>query len=137
MATRRVEIERTLDIPLKEVSGICTYRRADGTALLAAVGDASSTLAWAKVSKAKGLGKWHHVDLADAAKDVLPARARRPRRWSPTPAACSCCSSKSLRRVLVFDIDARRLVVQIELSCRPTSQSRMPGPTTRTRGARA
>jgi len=117
MGSKRVniEIEQTLAIPLKEVSGICTFRRADGTAVLAAVGDASSVLAWAKVSEAEGLGEWNHVDLAGAAGSALPRKGTQAEAVAADAAGLLLVLLEEPGRVLVFDIDRRSLVVQIDL----------------------
>ena len=121
MVSRRVEIEQTLDIPLKEVSGICTFRRPDGTAVLAAMGDASSTLAWATVSEAEGLGEWQHVDLADVAAGALARKRTQAEAVAADASGLLLILLEEPARVLVFDIDARRLVVQIDLAV-PDSQ---------------
>ena len=121
MATRHVEIERTLEIPLREVSGICTVRRTDGTAVLAAIGDASSTLVWAKVSKQNGLGTWNHIDIADVAPGALPREGTQAEAVAADAGGLLLLLLEEPARLLVFDIDARRLVVEIELTV-PESQ---------------
>ncbi len=118
MSKHRLDVERTLDIPLREVSGICGFTTTDGRAALAAMGDASSTLAWAPVV-GDGLGEWQQVDLADAAGDSLPRTGTQAEAVAADGAGLFLLMLEQPSRVLVFDIHQRALVVRIELVVPP------------------
>lgn len=71
MAKPKLSIERTLDIPLADMSGICVYRPEGRPSRLVAIGDDASTVVWAE-SDGDGLGPWHEVDLAVKAQGAMP-----------------------------------------------------------------
>lgn len=72
VARPKLSVDRTLDIPLAEVSGICVHHGADGAARLVAIGDAAGTAVWAEAT-ADSLGSWQEVDLAAASGGVIPS----------------------------------------------------------------
>lgn len=49
MSKNELQIERVSDIPIREVSGLCLHRAADGRFVLAAIGDTTAELAWARL----------------------------------------------------------------------------------------
>jgi hypothetical protein len=63
MATPTLSIERVLDIPIREVSGLCIHRPPDGPPTLVAIGDATLELAWAALVEGQE-PRWEVADLS-------------------------------------------------------------------------
>jgi hypothetical protein len=85
----RLRVRRTVDVPLREVSGICSRPSANGRTSLIAVGDAEAKIAGSSLSRGDGSEfDWHkkrsiaNASLADPSltrrdcfDDVLPGRS--------------------------------------------------------------
>jgi hypothetical protein len=63
MATPTLSIDRVLDIPIREVSGLCLHRPPDGAPTLVAIGDATLELAWTALVEGQEL-RWEVADLS-------------------------------------------------------------------------
>lgn len=128
MSKNELTIERTLDIPIREVSGLCLYRPPDGRVLLAAIGDTTAELAWTRL-EAGGAMDWHVLDLATI--EGVPAR----KQGSQFEAIATEAGGRGLilreypASVLVLDIQARALVMTIELVVRQADALIAPGKT--------
>jgi len=61
----RLRVRRVVDVPLREVSGICSRRSANGRMSLIAVGDAEAKIAWSSLSRGDGSEfDWHKKSIA-------------------------------------------------------------------------
>ncbi len=69
----RLTVARVADVPLREVSGICLRRAADGSLALVAMGDRAATAAWAVLpDDALADLQWETADLRGLAGTKLP-----------------------------------------------------------------
>jgi hypothetical protein len=69
----RLRVRRVVDVPLEEVSGICSHRGKNGRMHLIAVGDRLAKVAW--FSPPRGNGDqidWHTSNIAGLAGSMLP-----------------------------------------------------------------
>jgi hypothetical protein len=69
----RLRAQRVFDVPLKEVSGICSRRGSNRQMSLVAVGDRSAHLAWISLPYNKR-NRWHIEDIARFTGSKVPAR---------------------------------------------------------------
>ena len=62
-----------VDVPLQEVSGICSRRGRNGRTSLIAVGDRAAKIAWFSVPRSDG-GRidWHSSNIAKLSDSMLP-----------------------------------------------------------------
>jgi hypothetical protein len=71
----RLRVQRMVDVPLREVSGICVKRGRNRKMSLVAVGDHAAHLAWTSLpGKTNGKLDWHIVDITRLAGSKLPKR---------------------------------------------------------------
>ena len=69
----RLRVSRVVDVPLREVSGICSRRSANGRMSLIAVGDAEAKIAWSSLSRGDGSEfDWHKKSIAKLSGSELP-----------------------------------------------------------------
>lgn len=69
----RLQVERVVDVPLREVSGICVNRGRNRQTSLVAVGDHAAHLAWMSLpGKKNSKPDWHIVDLTRLRGSRLP-----------------------------------------------------------------
>jgi hypothetical protein len=128
MSKNELQIERILDIPIREVSGLCLHRPADGRVFLAAIGDTTAEVAWTQLGVG-GEPDWHVLDLATL--EGMPARKQS----SQFEAIATEAGGRALilreypASVLVLDIQARALVQTIELVVRQGDELAAPGRT--------
>jgi hypothetical protein len=62
---QRLRVHRVVDVPLREVSGICLRRSRNGRMVLIAVGDRVAKIAWfAEPRSDEGRIDWHTSDIA-------------------------------------------------------------------------
>src|SRR5262245_23418641 len=71
----RLRVRRVVDVPLREVSGICLRRGRNGRMSLIAVGDRVSKVAWFSQPRSDG-GRidWHTRNIAKLSGSMLPKR---------------------------------------------------------------
>ena len=71
----RLRVQREIDVPLREVSGICLRRSGRARTSLVAVGDRAAKLAWTELPRSDdGELDWQTIDIAG-----LPVRAAKGR----------------------------------------------------------
>ena len=71
----RLRTQQTIDIPLQEVSGVCSGRDRDGEPALVAVSDREATLAWTRLSSINAEStEWRRIDLTAIPGSALPAK---------------------------------------------------------------
>jgi hypothetical protein len=69
----RLRVRRVVDVPLREVSGVCLGRRRNGRMVLIAVGDRVAKLAWFSLPRSDGaLIDWHTSNIAKLSGSMLP-----------------------------------------------------------------
>ena len=71
----RLRVRRVVDVPLREVSGICLRRGRNGQMFLIAVGDRVAKIAWFSQPRSDG-GRidWHTSNIAKLSGSMLPKR---------------------------------------------------------------
>jgi hypothetical protein len=68
----RLQVSRVVDVPLREVSGICLCRRNDGSTLIA-VGDRAAKIAWFALPRSDDDQiNWHTSNIAKLSASMLP-----------------------------------------------------------------
>jgi hypothetical protein len=119
----RLSPYRVLDVPLREVSGICLCRGPGGEMSLMAVGDRAAKLARALLpGGGDGATDWHVTDIAQ-----LPG-SRLPRKDPQIEAVCADGAGRVLLlqesppRAELLDLDAARVVASIELAVGGTGE---------------
>src|SRR5215475_7462861 len=71
----RLKVRRVVDVPLREVSGICLRRGRNGRMSLIAVGDHASKVAWFSQPRSDdGRIRWHTTNIAKLSGSLLPKR---------------------------------------------------------------
>ena len=93
----RLRMRRMVDVPLREVSGICLRRGRNGRMSLIAVGDRVSKVAWFIPPRDKrGRIDWHTKNIAKLSGSMLPKRFFRSRLSALTALGAFCCFRKHL-----------------------------------------
>ena len=70
---RRLRVRRVVDVPLREVSGICLRRSQNGRLSLIAVGDRAAEIAWfSQPRNDKGRIEWHTSNSSKLSGSMLP-----------------------------------------------------------------
>ena len=71
----RLRVRRVVDVPLREVSGICLRRSRNGRMSLIAVGDRVSKVAWFSEPRSdEGTIDWHTTNISKLSGSMLPKR---------------------------------------------------------------
>ncbi len=69
----RLRVRRVIDVPLREVSGICLRRGGNGRKILIAVGDRMAKIAWFSQPRSdEGRIDWHTSNIAKLSGSMLP-----------------------------------------------------------------
>jgi hypothetical protein len=69
----RLRVSRVIDVPLREVSGICLRRNQNGRMFLIAVGDRMAKIAWFSQPRSDaGRIDWHTSNIAKLSGSMLP-----------------------------------------------------------------
>jgi putative membrane protein len=113
---RRLRVRREVDVPLREVSGICLRRSARRRMALIAVGDRAAKLAWAPLPRGDdGELDWRTVNIARLAGSALPARDPQIEAVCADGKGRVLLLQESPPRAELVDLDASRVVASIEL----------------------
>src|SRR5262245_21021014 len=68
-----LRVRRMVDVPLREVSGICSRRDRDGRTFLVAVGDRVAKIAWfSQPRTVEGRIDWHTSDIEKLSGSAIP-----------------------------------------------------------------
>ena len=112
----RLQVRRVVDVPLREVSGICLRRRRNGRMSLIAVGDHAAKVAWFSLSRSdEGRISWHTSNIAKLSGSLLPKRD------SQIEAVCAdgqgriALLQETPSRVELVDPNACKVVASIDL----------------------
>jgi hypothetical protein len=113
----RLRLRRVVDVPLREVSGICLHRRRGGRLSLIAVGDHAAKIAWFSQPRSdEGRIDWHTKNIAKLSGSILPTRN------SQIEAVCADGFGRILLlqetppRVELIDPKVLRVVASIDLA---------------------
>jgi hypothetical protein len=119
----RLRVRRVVDVPLREVSGICLRRRRNGRMSLIAVGDRVSKVAWfSQPRRDEGRIDWHIFSIAKLSGSLLPKRD------SQIEAVCADGLGRVLLlqetppRVEVVDPKGLKVVASIDLAVEGRSE---------------
>src|SRR6516225_3762388 len=113
----RLRVSRIVDVPLREVSGICLRRSRNGRMFLIAVGDRMAKIAWFSQPRSDG-GRieWHTRNIAKLSGSMLPKHD------SQIEAVCADGRGRILLlqetppRVELIDPKALKVVASIDLA---------------------
>jgi hypothetical protein len=113
----RLQVRRVVDVPLREVSGICLRRSRNGRMSLIAVGDHAAKVAWSSLSRSdEDRICWHTSNIAKLSGSLLPKRG------SQIEAVCADGLGRVLLlqetppRVELIDPKALKVVASIDLA---------------------
>src|SRR5262245_58308351 len=113
----RLRVRRMVDVPLREVSGICLRRGRNGRMFLIAVGDRVAKIAWFSQPRSdEGRIDWHTSNIAKLSGSM------RPKRDSQIEAVCADGVGRVLLlqetppRVELIDPEALKVVASIDLT---------------------
>jgi hypothetical protein len=133
----RLQVLRVVDVPLREVSGICLRRGRNGRMALVAVGDRVSKIAWFfRPHSDEGQIDWKTSDIAERSGSLVPKDG------SQIEAVCADGHGRVLLlqeappRVELFDPKALEVSRRSILWWKGSAKLRARGPTRRGRGAR-
>jgi hypothetical protein len=69
----RLRVRRVIDVPLREVSGICLHRSRNGRKFLIAIGDRVAKIAWFSLRRSDDSRiDWHTRNIAKLSGSMLP-----------------------------------------------------------------
>jgi hypothetical protein len=104
----RLRVHNVLDVPLREVSGICLRRDRDGQVSLMAVGDRGAKVAWVNLPAGDDWsGRWRTADISQLPGSELPA---------DDPQLEAICADGAGRVLLLQETPARAELVDLEAS---------------------
>lgn len=115
---RRLRVQSTLDVPLREVSGICLRRCDRDQMFLVAVGDRAATLALAPVTRSGAPTlDWRTIDIANLPGSPLPAKDAQIEAICADGAGRVLLLQETPARAVLVDLDAppARVVASIDL----------------------
>ena len=93
----RFRVRRVIDVPLREVSGICSRRGRNRRMFLVAVDDGLAKTAWfSQPHSDEGQIDWRTSNIAKLSGSMLPKQDPRSRLSARTASAAFCCSRKHL-----------------------------------------
>jgi hypothetical protein len=112
----RLRVQRKVDVPLHEVSGICLRRSGRARMSLIAVGDHAAKLAWTALPRSKdGELSWQIIDIADLPGSAMPAKDPQIEAVCADGAGRVLLLQESPPRAELVDLDSSRVVASIEL----------------------
>ena len=96
--SNRLRVRRVVDVPLREVSGICLRRGRNGPMFLIAVGDRVAKIAWFSQPRSDEGGiDWHTSNIAKLSGSMLPKHDSQIEAVCLTASGAFCCSRKHRR----------------------------------------
>ena len=94
----RLRVRRVVDVPLRELSGICLRRGRNGRMSLIAVGDRVSKVAWFFEPRSdEGTIDWHTTNISKLSGSMLPKRDSQIETVCADGIGRFFCSRKHLR----------------------------------------
>jgi hypothetical protein len=114
--TNRLRVQRKVDVPLREVSGICLRRSGRARMSLMAVGDRAAKLAWTALARSdEGELLWQIIDISHLPGSAMPAKNPQIEALCSDGAGRVLLLQESPPRAELVDLDASRVVASIEL----------------------
>lgn len=111
-----LEVLRTEDVPLLEVSGICLRREAGGDMAIVAFGDRTSIAAWVELpDDDRGKYTWRTVDLAEVDGSQIPRKDPQVEAVCADGAGRILILQESPPRVELLDWEHREVDTRIAL----------------------
>ncbi len=114
---RRLRVRRVVDVPLKEVSGICLRRGKRRRMVLIAVGDRAAKVAWfAQPRRDTDPIKWRTINIAKLAGSQIPRRNPQIEAIAADGIGRVLLLQETPPRVEVIHPEALRVVTTIDLA---------------------
>jgi hypothetical protein len=112
----RVRVRRMVDVPLQEVSGICSHRSKSGRMSLIAVGDRLAKIAWFSPPRSNEANfNWHTRDLAELSGSTLPKDDPQVEAVCADGVGRILLLQETPPRVELIDPKASRVIASIDL----------------------
>jgi hypothetical protein len=119
----RLQVQRVVDVPLREVSGICLKRGRNRRTSLIAVGDHAAHLAWTSLPAGKKSElDWHIVDLTRLAGSRLPKSDPQIEAVCADGAGRVLLLQEAPPRAELIELGKSRVVASISLQFNGTSK---------------
>jgi hypothetical protein len=113
----RLRVSRVVDVPLQEVSGICSRRSRNGARLLIAVGDRAAKIAWfALPGSDDDQIDWHTSSIAKLSASMLPEHDPQIEAVCADGLGRILLLQESPPRVELIDPEASRALALIDLA---------------------
>src|SRR5215470_13139583 len=113
----RLRVRRVVDVPLREVSGICLRRGRKGRMFLIAVGDRAAKVAWFSVSRRdEARIEWHKRSIAKLSGSEFPKHDPQIEAVCADGAGRIALLQESPPRVELIDPKASKVVASIDLA---------------------
>ncbi len=113
----RLRVRRVVDVPLREVSGICLRRGRNGRMFLIAVGDRVAKIAWFSQPRSDG-GRidWHTSNIAKLSGSMLPKHDPQIEAVCADGLGRVLLLQEAPPRVELIDPEALKVVASIDLA---------------------
>src|SRR6516162_2975140 len=113
----RLRACRLIDVPLEEVSGICSHRSRTGRMHLIAVGDRLAKIAWFSPPRSnRGVIDWHTRSIAKLSGSMLPKHDPQIEAVCADGVGRIAILQESPPRVELIDPKASKVVASIDLA---------------------
>lgn len=112
----RLRVRRVLDVPIREVSGVCLRRARRGGLWLIAIGDRRAVAAWVRLPRRDSVTlRWRTMDIARLAGSRLPARDSQIEAVCADGAGRVLLLQEAPPRAELVDLAAAQVVASIAL----------------------
>jgi hypothetical protein len=119
----RLRVCRVVDVPLEEVSGICSRRSRNGRMSLIAVGDRLAKIAWFSLPRSNGGGiAWHTRNIAELSGSMFPKHDPQIEAVCADGLGRILLLQETPPRVELIDPKASKVVASIELAVEGRSE---------------
>ena len=119
----RLRLGRVVDVPLEEVSGICSHRGTNGRTYLIAVGDRLAKIAWFSPPRSNGSQiNWHMRNIAELSGSRLPKLDPQIEAVCADGVGRILLLQESPPRVELIDPKASKVVASIDLAVEGRSE---------------
>jgi hypothetical protein len=112
----QLRASRVVDVPLQEVSGICSRRSQNGEVSLIAVGDRAAKIAWFALPRADDQIVWRTNNIAKLTASMLPERDPQIEAVCADGVGRILLLQETPPRVEVIDPESSRVVASIDLA---------------------
>ena len=113
----RLRVRRVVDVPLREVSGICLRRSRNGRKVLIAVGDRMAKIAWFSQPRSdEGRIDWHTSNIAKLSGSMLPKHHPQIEAICADGLGRVLLLQETPHRVELIDPKALKVVASIDLA---------------------